>query len=415
MGFLDNLFGGQQSPAEMELVQMLGGDPEQMRRNARRNGMLSLASALLGAGGENGVQSTGRALAQFGMSGRGMAPEMDRLVQSFQMRQQIQDMKANAEKQRAMASFAEDPANFVGVPDNVRNYVQFAAKNGQWDVVNSYMQELAKSRKPVSIAGGAAMQRAAAQLGFNPNDAESIPADRLPDIAKLAQQLANERARAGATNVNVAPAQAGEKRFFDTDAEEWAKQTAALQDSAVKTTQYAQNVAGFNSLLGNDPAMLPGELKVRELVAAVPGLGASVDKDALARQTAANAIAQKLGVEELANLSGPDTDKDYTRVMQIGPRLQMTPEGRKLYEQVMAAKAQQRNHVASFANQLQGKIRAGELTIEQAREALRKENERTQVAPLFESALKQFESGKPGAAREEPSEEELISKWIPNG
>lgn len=250
MGFLDNLFGGQQSPAEMELVQMLGGDPEQMRRNARRNGMLSLASALLGAGGENGVQSTGRALAQFGMSGRGMAPEMDRLMQAFQMRQQIKDLKAGEERKKSLLDFVSKDENFAGVPEQVRGIVQLAAKNGNFDLLDSFVKESFKQKKPAAVAGGSFMARAAAQLGFDPNDASTIPRDRLDEVAQLAQTLSLEAGRSRASNTTVKlPPQ--ESKFQETSGEESAKRYFAMQDAKVaadETDMLVDRLEELNSL-----------------------------------------------------------------------------------------------------------------------------------------------------------------------
>jgi len=392
MGFLTDFFAGRQDPQEAEMIRLLGGDPDGMRRDARRNGMLSLGAMLLGGGQGNGVRRTGQALAQFGQGGRGMAPEMDRLMQSFELKQRIKDMQAGESRKKYLLNFVNDEKNFEGVPENVRGIVQMAAQQGDMTLLDSFVKESLKHRKPEGFAPGDVFARRVAEtMGYNTSDDQNIPADRRPEIFKMAQALRLQSDKSKGTSVTVNAA--GEKKLFDVDAEEFAKQIADLQDSAMKTTTYAQNVAGFDSLLGDDPAMLPGELATREFVAAIPGVGGTIDKQKLARQTAANSVAQKLGVEELANLSGPDTDRDYTRVMKIGPRLNMTPEGRKLFAKITAAKAEQRNRIASYANTLLGRVRNGELRLEQAREELRKENERTQITPLFEDALRQFEQG----------------------
>jgi len=218
-----------------------------------------------------------------------------------------------------------------------------------------------------------------------------------------AQLVADEQARAaaGRTSVSVGapdiPAiiDAANKAAGRKSGETLATTVDELNKRAQGLSTYANNVSTFNKFAGEDQVVGGGlGVQAKELATGL-GLGGAlgIDQEALARQRAAQNLSSKIGIEELANLSGPDTDKDFERVLQAGPTLQQTPAGRRLFAEISQAKAQQAQRVAEAANRLSQQVEAGQLTVEQARERLRQEQEKTWLPTDLSKQLSGFTGG----------------------
>lgn len=413
MGFLDRFLGNEMSAPEIELARKLGADPEQMRRSARRNSMMQLGGALLGADGRNGVQRTGRALAAYNAGGGGMAPEMERVISAFNMRSAIDQMTAQKAQQEAMQKWANSAEKPAGIPENVWGIVQEAAKLQRWDIVDSAMKEATKYRAPVSVAGGSFTQRAALKL-FGTADESQLTPEQKMHAAEEGQRMSLERAATGAdkgTTV-ILP---GPKEFSKRSGTKFADFVADLQTSALATSNYADSVGAIDATLGEDPPENSMVLAGKEIASQIPGIANFVDKEKLGRQQAARSDMEDLTLQNLMKLKGATSDRDYATVQRIAPRLQTTREGRQLLVQFAQAKAQQRMKVAQYANTIADQVDEGTISLEQARAKILEYNDKTQISPQYEKIMEKYTGGAKAPAKAGASGgtgDPLIDKYL---
>lgn len=396
MSILNNLLGANVDPMQQQLAALLGVqvDPASLQRRARQQGLSRIGQALMQAGG--GAGGTLAALGQGLQSAQGsgddlLGQEIQRTMQFRQLQEQQMALKQRAAMQEQLKQVL--PNALKGMDPDQAQLMTLMVSSGDPNAMQSVLKML--TEKPKGPSNKAQLALAAAQG----DKAAQAALDRLN-----ADELA--RAQAGRTSVNVdtpdigAIINAAGKAFGKGGGEAFSALVDEANKKAQGLSQYAANVRQFNQVAGGDQ-VVGGSLgvKAKEVVSGL-GLGDAfgIDQEALARQRAAQNLSSKIGIEELANLSGPDTDKDFERVVEAGPALQQTPQGRALFQQITEAKAKQAQQIAAFANQQAQQVEAGAITVEQARENIRRENERTLVTPLFDEQINAL-TGKPDSTK----------------
>ena len=390
MGFFDNLLGSDVDPRQMQMAQMLGLDidPKDLQRRARQRSLADMGAAMAQSSGRGGILSAlGGALQSTRGSGdRLLNDEISRTMQFRQFQEQQGQLKQRALMQQQIKQLL--PQALKGMPPEMAQMIALQASSGDTTLMNKALEQLMKP----PTAGKTLYERAAA------GDQNAVQA------LKLQQADALARAQGGAPVVNVGSPDLGalmtaaSKAFGKGGGEAFSANVDEANKRAEGLSRYAANVRAFNDIAGEDQ-VVGGSLGVqaKEFLTGV-GLGGAVDQEKLARQRAAVNLSSKSGIEELANLSGPDTDKDFERVMQAGPMLQQTPKGRALFAEITQAKARQAQQIARYANEQSRAVEEGKITVEQARENVRRKNEQTLVTPAFDKRLEALGFGGGGSA-----------------
>lgn len=393
MGILDNLLGANVDPMQMQIASLLGVqmDPQQLQRRSRAEGLSRIGQALMQAGG--GASGTLSALGAGLQNARGagddvVGRELQRAMQFKQLQESQAQLKARAAMQEQMKTLL--PQALKNLPPEVAQIVSLQAASGDPAMMNKAFETILNPPQPKMPSNKAQLALAMAQ---------GDPAAKMAYEKLVADEQA--RAQAGRTNVSVGapdiPAiiKAANEAAGKKSGEALATTVDELNKRAQGLSTYANNVSTFNKFAGEDQVVGGGlGVQAKELATGL-GLGGAlgIDQEALARQRAAQNLSSKIGIEELANLSGPDTDKDFDRVLQAGPTLQQTPAGRRLFAEISQAKAQQAQRVAEAANRLSQQVEAGQLTVEQARERLRQEQEKTWLPTDLSKQLSGFTGG----------------------
>lgn len=361
MGFLDRLTGAELDPQQEQLIKMLGGDPEAVRRRARARGFRQMGAALLGNQGRNEVARVGAGLA----AGNGMPDEMSQLFETFKVRQGLSQMLDQDRKVKAMQAFAQDSKNFEMLPEQYRGYIQQQIANGDTALYDNYIKEQSKYKKPTAITGGAFMQRAAAEMGFDPNDASKIPATALPAIAKRAQELSLESRKAGASSTNVAAPDIA--AFVKALSREGAGNVADFNDVVLGAEDYANKLDIYSALRGSD-ARAPGwTYDAAAYARKIPGIGKSVEQmfgppGAIDRGQVATKLEAEMTLGRTKLLTGPTSDKDRDFLMSSVAGRMDSPEALAMQSDIAHGIAKQRREAADTVNKLisEGKIDAAQ-------------------------------------------------------
>lgn len=384
MGILDNLLGANVDPMQMQIASLLGVqmDPKQLQRRSRAEGLSRIGQALMQAGG--GASGTLSALGAGLQNARGagddvVGRELQRAMQFKQLQESQAQLKARAAMQEQMKTLL--PQALKNLPPEVAQLVSLQAASGDPTMMNKAFETILNPPQPKTPSNKAQLAFAAANGDANAQAAlERLNADELA------------RAQAGRTNVSVgAPDIAGAiNAALDAAGKGRGKafeeEVQSLGKNAQGLSEYANNLEAFNALAG-DAQTLGGEtgVKAKELWAAagLPG----VDPQRLARERAAVSLQTKTGIAELANFKGPTTDFEFNKVLEAGPALQQSPEGRKAMAAFARERAQQQQRIAEIANDLSAQVEAGQKTIAQAREELRRAQEQRWLTPSTTNAL----------------------------
>lgn len=397
MGILDNLLGANVDPMQMQIASLLGVqmDPKQLQRRSRAEGLSRIGQALMQAGG--GAGGTLSALGAGLQDARGagddvVGRELQRAMQFKQLQESQAQLKARAAMQEQMKTLL--PQALKNLPPEVAQLVSLQAASGDPTMMNKAFETILNPPQPKMPSNKAQLALAMAQ---------GDPAAKMAYEKLVADEQA--RAQAGRTNVNVAAPDIGaaiaaaNEAALKKRAQESGGGLAATVDELNKNAQafskYAKNVDLFNQLAGEDQVVGGGlGVQAKELVTSL-GLGDKfgIDQKKLANQRTAQSLATEIGIEKLAGLGGSDTNQDFTRVLEAGPALQQTPEGRRVFGEVTKAQAERAQRLAEAANRLSQQVEAGQLTVEQARERLRQEQEKTWLSPDLSKKINTLTGG----------------------
>lgn len=382
MSILNNLLGANVDPMQRQLATLLGVqiDPASLQRRARQQGLSRIGQALMQAGGGAGgtLAALGQGLQAAQGSGNDLLDqEMRRTLQFRQLQEQQATLKQRAAMQEQMKTLL--PSALKGMDPDQAQLVSLMVASGDPAMQQQAFKIL--TEKPKGPSNKAQLALAAAQGDQAAQAAlERLNADELAR-AQAGRTSVNVAAPdiAGAINASLDAAGKGRGKAFQTEVE-------GLNARAQGLAEYANNLEAFNALAG-DSQTLGGEtgVKIKEGLSAL-GIG-GIDQERLARERAAVSLQTKTGIAELANFKGPTTDFEFNKVLEAGPALQQSPNGRKAMAAFARERAQQQQRLAEFANDLDLQVQQGVKTIAQAREELRKAQEQRWLSPSTTSAL----------------------------
>ena len=290
---------------------------------------------------------------------------MSQLFETFKVRQGLSQMLDAERQKKAMAAFAADDKNFEMIPEAYRPYLRQRIANGDTALYDNYIKEQSKYQKPTALAGGAFMQRAAAEAGYDIMDASKIPAAAMPAIAKRAQELSLESRKAGAssTSVNVPGIDALAKAL----GREGAGNVADFNDVVLGAEDYANKLDIYGALRGSD-ARAPGwTYDAAAYGRKIPGIGKSIENmfgppGAIDRGQVATKLEAEMTLGRTKLLTGPTSDKDRDFLMSSVAGRMDSPESLAMQSEIAHGIAKQRRQAADQVNAMisSGQIDAGQ-------------------------------------------------------
>lgn len=381
MSILNNLLGANVDPMQQQLASLLGVqvDPASLQRRARQQGLSRIGQALMQAGG--GAGGTLAALGQGLQAAQGsgndlLTQEMQRTLQFRQLQEQQMALKQRAAMQEQIKAIL--PNALKGMDPDQAQLVSLMVGSGEPNAMQTVLKMLTEKPKGPSneweLRLAAANGDPAAALRQRQADALARAQAVRPSVNVAAPDIA------GAINASLDAAGKGRGKAFETEVE-------GLNTRAQGLAEYANNLESFNVLAG-DVQTLGGEMgvKIKEALSAAGISG--IDQERLARERAAVSLQTKTGIAELANFKGPTTDFEFNKVLEAGPALQQSPDGRKAMAAFARERAQQQQRLAEFANDLSTQVEQGQKTIAEAREELRRAQEQRWLSPSTMSALR---------------------------
>lgn len=381
MSILNNLLGANVDPMQQQLASLLGVqvDPASLQRRARQQGLSRIGQALMQAGG--GAGGTLAALGQGLQAAQGsgndlLTQEMQRTLQFRQLQEQQMALKQRAAMQEQIKAIL--PNALKGMDPDQAQLVSLMVGSGEPNAMQTVLKMLTEKPKGPSneweLRLAAANGDPAAALRQRQADALARAQAVRPSVNVAAPDIA------GAINASLDAAGKGRGKAFETEVE-------GLNTRAQGLAEYANNLESFNVLAG-DVQTLGGEMgvKIKEALSAAGISG--IDQERLARERAAISLQTKTGIAELANFKGPTTDFEFNKVLEAGPALQQSPDGRKAMAAFARERAQQQQRLAEFANDLSTQVEQGQKTIAEAREELRRAQEQRWLSPSTMSALR---------------------------
>lgn len=381
MSILNNLLGANVDPMQQQLASLLGVqvDPASLQRRARQQGLSRIGQALMQAGG--GAGGTLAALGQGLQAAQGsgndlLTQEMQRTLQFRQLQEQQMALKQRAAMQEQIKVIL--PNALKGMDPDQAQLVSLMVGSGEPNAMQTVLKMLTEKPKGPSneweLRLAAANGDPAAALRQRQADALARAQAVRPSVNVAAPDIA------GAINASLDAAGKGRGKAFETEVE-------GLNTRAQGLAEYANNLESFNVLAG-DAQTLGGEMgvKIKEALSAAGISG--IDQERLARERAAISLQTKTGIAELANFKGPTTDFEFNKVLEAGPALQQSPDGRKAMAAFARERAQQQQRLAEFANDLSTQVEQGQKTIAEAREELRRAQEQRWLSPSTMSALR---------------------------
>ena len=333
-----------------------GGDPMKM---------LLLASMAQGLGRSLSKSTNTNYYGQQPQGGGGMEGMLPEMMRMQQLQAQMANQNADNELQRQELALKQQQWQ-TQQQDAAALEKAYGLPEG---AMRSFSEQLgpglADRLKRASINGRLVDQQTGAVVGEFPEyvSTDIGPMNKLTgqiDPNQVLMQFGLNRARSGATNVNVSPTAiygATQGAFDQEIYKESGKAYVGIQKEAEAARKMAQDFRQIDTLLGETPTGEGFDQWRLKFAKAARGLGIPVDEKQIATKEAAEGLVNQfaLGARSpdgpLGGLPGATSDRDIEFLRAIPPGIEQTPQGRKLMVEAQEAKAEHRSKRAAAARE----------------------------------------------------------------